>query len=89
MVSMTAFVALTVILAILGRYLLPILRNVLFSPLRLLPGPPTPSLFWGQVRELDKFENSVPQEQWVERYGPTISFRLILGVRFYSCPSRM
>lgn len=51
------------------------------SPLRHLPGPPTESLFWGNMLAIQKEENSVPQERWVEQYGHSIAYKGLFGVR--------
>lgn len=49
------------------------------SPLLALPGPPNPSLLWGQFKKIFAAENSVLQEQWVKEYGPNITYRGFLG----------
>jgi hypothetical protein len=59
----------------------PIVWRVLTSPLRHLPGPPSESILWGNIKSINGAENSVPQEQWVEKYGPIIAYKGILGVR--------
>jgi len=51
------------------------------SPLRLLPGPPNPSFFFGQMREIFKADNSVLHEAWVEKYGPNVTYKGLLGMR--------
>ncbi len=52
------------------------------SPLRNLPGPPSRSWLLGYFPEIWNAENSVLQEEWVERYGPTIAYMGLLGVSF-------
>ncbi|KAF9036827.1 cytochrome P450 [Panaeolus papilionaceus] len=51
------------------------------SPLRGLPGPPSPSLLWGNMREIYEAENSVLHEKWVEEYGTTITYKSFFGMR--------
>jgi hypothetical protein len=50
------------------------------SPLHQLPGPPNASLFWGHAKGLFKSQHSVLQEQWMEEYGPTISYTALFSV---------
>ncbi|KAI0083798.1 cytochrome P450 [Irpex rosettiformis] len=52
----------------------------LTSPLRLLPGPPSPHFFWGHGKEIFKEDHSVPQEKWMEQYGPTLSYTGTLAI---------
>lgn len=51
------------------------------SPLRDLPGPPSPSWIWGQFRVLFNSPIAVPQEEWVAKYGKNIRYTEILNVR--------
>ncbi|KIP05287.1 hypothetical protein PHLGIDRAFT_119937 [Phlebiopsis gigantea 11061_1 CR5-6] len=81
MVSVAGLAGIAAVLALLGRYVVPTLWRMYTSPLRLLPGPSSPSALWGFVKVLHAAEASVPQEQWVEQYGPTISFKLMFGIR--------
>ncbi|KAI0682779.1 cytochrome P450 [Cytidiella melzeri] len=53
--------------------------RTLDSPLRILPGPPNPSVFWGHTRATSKSSHSVLQEKWTEEYGPTISYNSFLS----------
>lgn len=50
------------------------------SPLRLLPGPPSESLLFGNFKAILEAENSVLQEKWLEEYGDTIAYPGFLGV---------
>jgi hypothetical protein len=68
------------------------------SPLRVLPGPPSTSLFFGNMKEISNAvcvsrltleldscslqENSVLHEKWVNEYGSTITYDVLFGVRF-------
>ncbi|KAH8102301.1 cytochrome P450 [Cristinia sonorae] len=75
-------VALTVPLAVLVVALWklgPIFVRSLRSPLRRLPGPPSPSWIWGQFKEIFKAEHSVLHEKWIEQYGHTISYAGMFG----------
>ena len=51
------------------------------SPLRHLPGPPSPSFFMGNLREMHDQENTNLITQWVAQYGPTFVYRGFLGGR--------
>ncbi|KAG6834869.1 hypothetical protein H0H93_006803 [Arthromyces matolae] len=53
----------------------------LTSPLRDLPGPYSPSWIFGNVKELRAEEPGVPQERWVEQYGPTIKYQILCGIQ--------
>ncbi|KDR80817.1 hypothetical protein GALMADRAFT_241271 [Galerina marginata CBS 339.88] len=55
------------------------------SPLNDLPGPPSTSLFYGNLKEIMEAENSVLHEQWVEEYGPVIKYKGLFGLnRLYT-----
>ncbi|KAI0701859.1 cytochrome P450 [Cytidiella melzeri] len=56
-----------------------VIRN-LSSPLRNLPGPPNAHFFWGHARNIYNADHSVLQEQWVQEYGPTISYNGLMSV---------
>lgn len=49
------------------------------SPLRSLPGPPSPSFFLGNLRELHDQENTYILAKWRALYGPTFVYRGFLG----------
>lgn len=53
------------------------------SPLRHLNGPPNDSFFLGHLLKLNKEVVKSTHEEWVSKYGKTIRFRGILGVRFF------
>ena len=63
-----------------------VIRNIT-SPLRLLPGPPSPHFFWGHGKQIFKEDHSVLQEKWMEEYGPTISYTGMLAVSIVFCQS--
>ncbi|CAG8488230.1 18799_t:CDS:2, partial [Rhizophagus irregularis] len=44
------------------------------SPLRKIPGPPSDSLIYGNLKTLMKEESGVPQLGWVEEHGKVITF---------------
>ncbi|GJE84506.1 cytochrome P450 [Phanerochaete sordida] len=54
--------------------------RVVASPLRHLPGPPSESLFWGNMGVIQKEDNSVPQERWVKQYGPNIAYKGVFNM---------
>ncbi|KZT02793.1 cytochrome P450 [Laetiporus sulphureus 93-53] len=45
------------------------------SPLRSLPGPPSPSWIYGNLRQIFTTGSVRMQEIWVERYGETIRYK--------------
>ncbi|KAF9484968.1 cytochrome P450 [Pholiota conissans] len=59
------------------------------SPLHALPGPPNPSLIYGNMKLIWEAENSVLHEKWVEEYGPTITYNVLFGAkRLYTLDSK-
>ncbi|KZT65827.1 cytochrome P450 [Daedalea quercina L-15889] len=46
-----------------------------FSPLRDLPGPPSPSFIFGNLKQIFDAENSVLHEAWTEQYGTTLKYK--------------
>src|SRR5437879_2321206 len=49
------------------------------SPLRLLPSPPSPSLFIGNLAQLADQENNYILHSWTEKYGNTFTYRGFLN----------
>ncbi len=74
-----AIIGIAAVVSTLWR-LAPIIVRSLFSPLRDLPGPPSPHWFFGHFKQISKEENSVPQERWVEQYGHTFAYTGLFGV---------
>ena len=74
--------------ALFGALLWKIVRFIVRSyttKLRNLPGPPSPSWIFGNLRELQRDSPSVLEERWVEEYGSkTLMYRGMWNVR----PSR-
>ncbi|KAJ3573312.1 hypothetical protein NP233_g2500 [Leucocoprinus birnbaumii] len=57
------------------------------SPIQLLPGPPSASMFFGNSLQILKSEDQVElHRQWVKKYGPTIVYKGIFwpGGRIYT-----
>ncbi|KAH9915332.1 cytochrome P450 [Fomitopsis serialis] len=52
-----------------------ILLAPLWSTLRDLPGPASPSLIYGNLSDIHKADDSVLHEAWVEEHGPTITYK--------------
>lgn len=77
--SLAAY-AVGALVALILYKLVPFLWQMNTTPLRHLPGPPTESLFWGNMLSIQKEENSVPQERWVEQYGSTIAYKGLFGL---------
>uniref|UniRef100_A0A0W0G9B1 Cytochrome p450 n=2 Tax=Moniliophthora roreri TaxID=221103 RepID=A0A0W0G9B1_MONRR len=64
-------------------------EELVTSPLLDLPGPPNDNLFWGNLKQIFRAENSVLHEKWVEAYGPTIRYRAFLGAnRLYTTDTK-
>jgi hypothetical protein len=55
-----------------------------FSPLRLLPGPPSSSWIYGNFKQIFKEEPMIMHEKWLEEYGSTYKYKAFFGV----CPIR-
>ncbi|EAU81974.2 cytochrome P450 [Coprinopsis cinerea okayama7 len=49
------------------------------SPIRILPGPPSPSWFYGNLKEIWQSEKSAVHEKWVKEHGPTITYKALFG----------
>ncbi|KAI0634035.1 cytochrome P450 [Trametes polyzona] len=49
------------------------------SPIRNLPGPPSPSWIYGHMKILQAEDNSVPQERWAAQYGTPFVYRGFLN----------
>lgn len=63
----------------LGR-LLHWLARAFTSPLRALPGPPSSSLIYGNLKEIRKAETASQHEAWVQQYGKVMTYKGFLGV---------
>ncbi|KZT69443.1 cytochrome P450 [Daedalea quercina L-15889] len=65
-------------IALLG-FILWKIANILLAPfwstLRDLPGPPSPSLIYGNLFDIQKADDAVLHEAWTEKYGPTITYK--------------
>ncbi|KAJ6457452.1 cytochrome P450 [Mycena vitilis] len=77
----------------LGAYavyqILKLVYDELNSPLRHLPGPKSTHFLYGNLKDIDKAENSVLHEQWVEQYGSTLKYRIFLGLtRLYTTDTK-
>ncbi|RPD61233.1 cytochrome P450 [Lentinus tigrinus ALCF2SS1-6] len=59
-------------------FLLLLLRQAR-SPLRHLPGPPSPSFFMGNLREMHDQENNALVARWVAEHGSTFVYRGFIG----------
>ncbi|KAJ7885368.1 cytochrome P450 [Mycena leptocephala] len=59
------------------------------SPLRHLPGPKSTHLFYGNLKDIWKAENSVLHEQWVQEYGSTLKYKGFFGLtRLYTTDTK-
>ncbi|PPQ81273.1 hypothetical protein CVT25_015057 [Psilocybe cyanescens] len=66
------------LLLLLRDFLLLLLRQ-LCSPLRRLPGPPSPSFFMGNLEQMHDMENNNLIANWVSSYGNTFVYRGFIG----------
>lgn len=57
------------------------------SPLRRLPGPPSSSFLWGNLKAMREAGPAVLQQQWLEQYGGTLAYPGFFGVRLASLHS--
>ncbi|KAI0716494.1 cytochrome P450 [Earliella scabrosa] len=62
----------------LWTFLMLVLRQAR-SPLRHLPGPPSPSFFMGNLREMHDQENTGLVARWASTYGSTFVYRGFIG----------
>lgn len=58
----------------------PLLPRWTATALRNLPGPPSPSWFYGNFQEINAEERSAVQERWIDKYGPNIVYKNFLNV---------
>ncbi|KAI9056783.1 cytochrome P450 [Trametes sanguinea] len=54
-----------------------IYASLLRNPLRTLPGPQSPSLLWGYARHLWTTNPTRLHEEWVQKYGRTLTYRAL------------
>lgn len=59
----------------------PLLPRWTATALRNLPGPPSPSWFYGNFQETNAEERSIVQERWIAKYGPNLVYKNFLNVR--------
>ncbi|KXN81835.1 Cytochrome P450 4B1 [Leucoagaricus sp. SymC.cos] len=60
-------------------------REYVANPLRVLPGPPSPSWLYGNMKQIWEADNSVLHEGWVKEYGSTIRYKVFFGIsRFFT-----
>jgi hypothetical protein len=73
------------LLCVYGAYqLLSFVIRPYFSSLRDIPGPPNPSFFSGNSREISDAPVCEAQERWIAEYGDTICWKADLNVGFLS-----
>lgn len=56
----------------------------LTSPLRHFPGPPSPSILFGNLWQIFHAPPGAMQMKWSEEYGDTFKYKVLLGVRPFS-----
>ncbi|OCH86155.1 cytochrome P450 [Obba rivulosa] len=60
-----------------------------FSHLRYIPGPPSASFFYGNLKQLFNADNAALHEEWAEKYGNTLRFNGFLNMnRLYTMDLR-
>ncbi|KAI0075930.1 cytochrome P450 [Panus rudis PR-1116 ss-1] len=86
--SVTSSIAAAALLVALWKALLFVIRPYL-SPLRSLPGPPNPSWFFGQMKQMWEVDDPGLAEHWVEQYGHSITFTGLFNInRLYTTDPR-
>lgn len=53
------------------------------SPLKKLPGPPTHSWFYGNLKYIFDRGQSVAWDEWIAKYGKTFQYSSMFNVRFF------
>ncbi len=82
----SVWVLLFVVALFLGYKIVPTLLEPLLTPLRRVPGPPSPSWFWGNLREYSDSDVGTKSRIWLAEYGHVIRFKLLLNVRRWLSP---
>ena len=59
------------------------------SPLRKLPGPPSQSWLYGNVKYIFERGQSVAWDEWMVTYGKTFQYPSMFNVRFFSRYSQL
>ena len=54
------------------------------SPLGKLPGPPSQSWFYGNLKYIFERGQSVAWDEWIATYGTTFQYPTMFNVRFLS-----
>lgn len=67
-----------ILLCVAGTFLIHLMRQAV-SPLCRLPGPPSPSFFMGNLREMHDAENTNLYANWEKTYGSTFVYRGFVG----------
>ncbi|KAI8972453.1 cytochrome P450 [Trametes punicea] len=76
--ALFAQLPLALVLAVLGSILWRLRAFILVqfqSPFLKLPGPPSPSRFFGNVKQIHESDNDFICDEWLEQYGPVIMYR--------------
>lgn len=72
-----------VVLALVGKDLYQFIRGTLrplFSPLRLVPGPPSGGFLMGNLRAIFEADPVVLHEKWAKEYGPVVKYKTFVNV---------
>ncbi|OJT11870.1 Cytochrome P450 3A28 [Trametes pubescens] len=78
--AQTTLLSLAGLIVLALSKLWPMVSRAYNSSLKNLPGPPSPSWFYGNIKAIQDEDNSVPQERWAAEYGPVISYKGFLGL---------
>ena len=77
------YIVVAIALSVLcARSIYPIFRPLLsrfLSPLRHLPGPPSVSLVWGNVKQIEENTTTL-HSRWIAQYGKVFKFHAEFGV---------
>ncbi|KZV62140.1 cytochrome P450 [Peniophora sp. CONT] len=77
---LSAFAAIIVVFA--GKDLYQLIQGSLrpfFSPLRLVPGPPSDGFLLGNLRAIVEADPCTLHEKWAKEYGPVVKYKMFLN----------
>ncbi|CAK5269104.1 unnamed protein product [Mycena citricolor] len=69
----------SIALGAIPAYLIYKILRGMFSPAHALPGPESPSWFWGNLKQIMDDNDSGLVERWVKKHGRTMKWNTFLG----------
>ena len=78
---LAAFVA--VVIALAGKDIYQFIKGTFhpfFSPLRIVPGPPSNGFFMGNLRAIIDADPCELHEKWAKEYGPVVKYKVFVNV---------